>query len=562
MAVSRSAIPDRSAAVRSRQSTRRLAVATALACLALAVTGSWWREAQPVSLADGVTARLPCVSYAPSKQSGDSRSGVTVEQLRKDLALLAKRTRCVRTYTVAEGFDQVPAVAHELGLEVLLGLWISRDAVHNDREIELAVRTARQHRATIRALVVGNEVLLRREQTAADLSALVRRVSASTGMPVTYADVWGYWLKHRSLAQSVSFVTVHILPYWDDVPVGVDEVIPYVDALYGNLEAAFPGKHLFIGETGWPSAGRPRGPIEPGRVNQARYLREFTVLAEKRGFDFSVIEAFDQPWKISHEGTVGGHWGLYDGERREKFPWTGPVVESAHGGTVALVALLTGALGALIGAFLGGPGRIPRALTTGGAAALAVAVLMRQRDYLVAGNVNWIDWAATLTICVAGWLAFVMAIRSVVRTRIAPEPIARPLGLLILLGCAYVCLGLVFAGRHRDFPVWLFLPGVLAFVVSAAIDPRVCAAALRVRRANEEIVLAAWLIAAGILIPLLERLQNPRAWGWGLASLLLGAAVLLPLALQARERHRTAEHPHARPGERVQHHPPAAERES
>jgi hypothetical protein len=226
------------------------------------------------------------------------------------------------------------------------------------------------------------------------------------------------------------------------------------------------------------------------------------------------------------------------------------------------VALLTGALGALIGAFLGGPGRIPRALTTGGAAALAVAVLMRQRDYLVAGNVNWIDWAATLTICVAGWLAFVMAIRSVVRTRIAPEPIARPLGLLILLGCAYVCLGLVFAGRHRDFPVWLFLPGVLAFVVSAAIDPRVCAAALRVRRANEEIVLAAWLIAAGILIPLLERLQNPRAWGWGLASLLLGAAVLLPLALQARERHRTAEHPHARPGERVQHHPPAAERES
>ena len=537
-------------------------IAAALACLALAMIGSWWREALPVPLADGVTDRLPCLSYAPSRQSGAARSGVTVEQLRKDLALLAKRTGCVRTYTVSEGFDQVPAVAREFGLEVLLGLWIGRDAIHNEREIELGVRTANAHRATIRALVVGNEVLLRREQTAAELSALIRRVATTTGMPVTYADVWGFWLKHRSVAGSVSFVTVHILPYWDDVPVGVDDVIPYVDALYGNLERAFPGKRLFIGETGWPSAGRPRGAIEPGRVNQARYLREFTVLAAKRGFEFNVIEAFDQPWKISNEGTVGGHWGLYDGEHREKFPWTGPVAESPHGGPVALVALLTGVFGGLIGAFFGRSERIPRAITIGGAATLAVAVVMRQRDYLIAGNVSWIDWFATLTICAAGWLAFVMVIQGLVRTKIVLQPLPRPLSMFVLLCCAYVGLGLVFAGRHRDFPVWLFVPGVLAFVIRAAADPQGRAAEPGMRGAHEEIVLASWLVAAGILIPLLERLQNLRAWAWGLSSLLLGAVVLLPLALQARERHRAAKHAHARPGEGVQHHAPGADRDS
>ena len=182
----------------------------------------------------------------------------------------------MRTYTVSEGFAQVPEVARELGLEVLLGAWIGGDAAHNEREVALVIDTAQRHRDTVRAIVVGNEVLLRHELTPDQLAVLVRRVAAATGMPVTYADVWGFWVKHRVLAQAVSFVTVHIIPYWDDDPVGIDEVIPYVDALYADMQRTFPGKDVLIGETGWPSAGRPRGAIEPGRVNQARYLRGFT----------------------------------------------------------------------------------------------------------------------------------------------------------------------------------------------------------------------------------------------------------------------------------------------
>ena len=410
--------------------------------------------------------------------------------------------------------------------------------LHNEREIARGIRIANTHRATIRAIVVGNEVLLRHEQTADELSVLIRRVAIATGLPVTYADVWGHWVDQDSLAQSVSFVTVHILPYWDDHPVGIEGVIPFVAALYSELQREFPGKKLFIGETGWPSAGRPRGASEPGRVNQARYLREFTVLAERRGFDFNVIEAFDQPWKISHEGTVGGHWGLYDGERRAKFSWTGPVAESPYGRTIASSALLAGVLGALIGALVGKPHRARAGLASGAAAALFVAVGARQWRYLIDGNVNWIDWAVTLAICAICWAAFVLAVRAIVLAPAAGRAIPRSLGLLVMLCCAYVCLGLVFAGRHRDFPVWLFLPGVLAFVATSAADPQARAAALRAHSANEEVLLAAWLVVAGILIPLLERFQNMRALGWGLSSFLLGLAILAPLALQSRKRHR------------------------
>ena len=536
-------------------------LAVAVVGTALALLGGWWLDAQPVPVADGTPGRLRCISYAPSAAGTRNPRGVTREQLHRDLALLAQRTDCVRTYTVADGFDQVPAIARELGLEVLLGAWIGGDAQHNEREVALVIDTALRHRDTIRAIVVGNEVLLRHELTPEQLAVLIRRVGAATGMPVTYADVWGFWVKHRALAQAVSFVTVHIIPYWDDDPVGIDSVIPYVDALYADMQRSFPGKDVLIGETGWPSAGRPRGAIEPGRVNQARYLRGFTALAERRGIDYNLIEAFDQPWKRAPEGTVGGYWGLYDSQRREKFPWLGPVTEAPQGRAVVTIALAAAAVGFFAGWFGSGTLRVRRSLALAGAAALLVAIGARQWLYLEAGNVAPLDWAATAGVTAAGWLAFGLAILALASARAMRDPLPRWLVLLLLLCSAYVCFGLVFAGRHRDFPVWLFLPAALGIAITAIHDPQGRAAGLRARRATDELLLASWLVMAGVLIPLLERFQNGRSIGWGLTSALLGLGVLLPLALQSRQHQGTTEHPDAGPREAVKHHAEGADRD-
>jgi glucan 1,3-beta-glucosidase len=585
----------------------RLALAL-LVVASLATAWSWWHDARPVPLADGAASKLPCLSYAPSggmrRRAPGAAIDITTEQLRSDLAVLSTRTRCVRTYTVAGGFDQVPAVAREFGLEVLLGVWIGRDADHNEREIAIATRVARAHPDVIRALVVGNEVLLRQELPEEKLAPLIRRVAANSGLPVTYADVWGRWIDHKALAADVSFVTVHILPYWDDEPHGIDEVIRYVDGLCESLQAAFPGRKLFIGETGWPSAGRPRGPAVPSRVNQARYLREFTVLAARRGFDYNVIETFDQPWKIPHEGTVGGHWGLLDGERREKFEWSGPVVESPRGRIVALAALLAGGVAALIAgvaaalsarrkaapfaeseaALVGEAAaarfaetaqagvirrrnfRARRAIVSFAAAALSVSVGVRQWQFLIDGNVTWLAWLATASICLTGRFAFLFAMRALIATEPTRDstrgpthdPMPRVLALALLVAAAYICLGLIFAGRHRDFPLWLFVPGVLAMVTTALCSPAARLRALRERRANEEVLLATWLVVAGVLIPVLERTPGGLALAWGLACVLLGASVLAPLALQSRNDERAGQHARGRQGEVVQHHAPGA----
>ena len=40
--------------------------------------------------------------------------------------------------------------------------------------------------------------------------------------PVTYADVWEWWLKYPQVANEVDFITIHLLPYWDDIPTSVE----------------------------------------------------------------------------------------------------------------------------------------------------------------------------------------------------------------------------------------------------------------------------------------------------------------------------------------------------
>ena len=83
-----------------------------------------------------------------------------------------------------------------------------------------------------------------------------------------------------------------------------------------KVAAAFPDKEILIGETGWPSAGRMREGALPSPSNQARVIHDILALAKRDNFRVNVIEAFDQPWKRRLEGTVGGHWGLFDADSR------------------------------------------------------------------------------------------------------------------------------------------------------------------------------------------------------------------------------------------------------
>jgi len=81
-----------------------------------------------------------------------------------------------------------------------------------------------------------------------------------------------------------------------------------------------------IGEIGWPSEGRTRESAVATKSNQALFLRRFLAYAERQGYVYYVMEAFDQPWKAQAEGKVGAYWGVYDADRQQKFSFREPIV--------------------------------------------------------------------------------------------------------------------------------------------------------------------------------------------------------------------------------------------
>ncbi|MGN1290279.1 MAG: beta-(1-6) glucans synthase [Bradyrhizobium sp.] len=301
----------------------------ALLLISLAVIASvWWWLATPITLARAPidpAAKLQCVSYTPFRGAQtplDPTTQIPVEQIEQDLADLAKVTDCVRTYSIENGLDQVPGVAAKVGLKVMQGIWLSSNRFKNLQQIAIAVRLAKEYPGVVTSLIVGNEVLLRGEMTAADLAGNIRAVKASAGnLPVTYADVWEYWVKNREIYDAVDFITIHILPYWEDIPVKAKYAAAHVDEIRKRMAVTFPGKEILIGETGWPSQGRMREGALPSRTNQARVVSEILDLAKREGFRVNLIEAYDQPWKRKLEGTVGGNWGLFDSVKRQvKYP--------------------------------------------------------------------------------------------------------------------------------------------------------------------------------------------------------------------------------------------------
>jgi len=306
--------------------SRRTPLALLLISLG-AIAAVWWWLATPINLARAPidpNAKLQCVSYAPFRGEQSPLSPatqVTPEQIADDLAQLAKITDCIRTYSTDNGLDQIPGLAAKAGLKVIQGIWLSSNRQRNLARISTTLKLVKEYPSTITAVVVGNEVLLRGEMTVSDLAATIRSVKAQVSIPVTYADVWEYWLRNREIYDAVDFVTIHILPYWEDFPVRAKLATAHVDSIRRRMAVAFPGKEILIGETGWPSEGRMRDAALPSRTNQARVVSEILELAKRENFRVNLIEAYDQPWKRQLEGTVGGYWGLFDSVHRQlKYP--------------------------------------------------------------------------------------------------------------------------------------------------------------------------------------------------------------------------------------------------
>jgi cellulose synthase/poly-beta-1,6-N-acetylglucosamine synthase-like glycosyltransferase/exo-beta-1,3-glucanase (GH17 family) len=257
----------------------------------------------------------------------------------------------------------------------------------NIREITAALDLLHKNR-NVNAIMVGNETLFRRDFNADKLADIVRRVKREVGgkVPVSTGEIYSELcdtcgmkpddkaaeqsrlaaaapatsslieqltgkpvedpqkraLAAERLVSTLDFVAVHVLPYWGGIP--AEAAVDRTADIYWDLREKFKGKRIVIAEFGWPSSGYNRRAAVPGRFEQAEIMRGFVARANALGIDYNLIEAYDQPWKSTIEGSVGAYWGLFDNQTREpKFTWSGPVTDEGSW-KIAAIAVAIGIL--------------------------------------------------------------------------------------------------------------------------------------------------------------------------------------------------------------------------
>ncbi|MDO9423606.1 MAG: exo-beta-1,3-glucanase [Methylobacter sp.] len=284
---------------------------------------------------DVPSGKLGSLSFAPFRegQGPMDEKFPTPEQIDADLRLMGEKTHSIRTYASAEGsMPVIPALAQKHGLKMIQGAWLGSIKADNETEIAEVIRSANANPDVVKRVIVGNEVLLRGDLEPEQLIEYIRKVKRSVKQPVSYADVWSMYMKYPELIKEVDFITIHILPYWEDEPITVDQAPAHIERIYRQVQqeadSIAPGKPILIGESGWPGAGRQRGWAVPSVVNEAKFIRKLIEVANKNGFDYNIVEAFNQSWKSDFEGVVGANWGLYSVDRKEVFPLTGKVYEN------------------------------------------------------------------------------------------------------------------------------------------------------------------------------------------------------------------------------------------
>jgi exo-beta-1,3-glucanase (GH17 family)/cellulose synthase/poly-beta-1,6-N-acetylglucosamine synthase-like glycosyltransferase len=383
-------------------------------CIALAMVVSasalFWVSRDYTIVAPDWDGQVRGIAYSPSHlfRASDQKH-VSPERIDHDLAQLSRITGHIRTYTVDGGMDKVPEIARRYGMTVSLGIWISPDLAKNDQQIALGIKTALANRRVIDRVIVGNETQLFGYVSAKQLETYLDRVRAAlpARIKVTTAEPWSTWVVVPDIAKHVDVIFVHLLPYWENVHIRA--AMHFIGKHYDITQATFPDKPIIIGEAGWPSEGRTRGAAEASVANEAYFVRAFVQYAQEKGYDYYLLEAFDEPWKNTGEGAVGAYWGLFDATGHPKFGFTGLLRSFPEWrGYALLAAVLSLSLGLLI------LGRMPK---------------VRQTGYLVMGGLIALVSTGLLAVIDATALEY-----------IDPTDIAAMIAMspLVLLACAII----------------------------------------------------------------------------------------------------------------------------
>ncbi len=263
-----------------------------------------------------LSATIHGVCFSPYVEGQGPGTEVEESQIRERLSIIRPYVRWIRSFSSTEGNQRIPAIAAELGLETMVGVWLDADLEHNEIELANGIEIARAGHAGIMA--VGNEVLLRGELAEEQLIEYVQRVKeAVPEVEVGYVDAYFKFVDHPRVTEACDVILANCYPFWEGCP--AEHALLYIKEMYRRASQAAGGKKVIVSETGWPNIGTAEQGAVPSFENAIKYFVDAYRWAEEDGIEIFYFSAFDEAWKVHAEGDVGAYWGLWDKDGNPKY---------------------------------------------------------------------------------------------------------------------------------------------------------------------------------------------------------------------------------------------------
>lgn len=282
-----------------------------------------------------------CLSY-PASQNNVTR----------DMAVLSQLTNIIRLY--GTDCNQTELVLHsisQLGLndtvKVWMGVWQDTNTTTNARQLAQMYDIFDKYGGDpFVGVIVGNEVLFRKDMTVTQLGSLVSGVRSNLtakgiNLPVASSDLGDNWT--AEFAEQVDYVMANIHPFFAGVDSKIAATWTWDFWTTNDTPLKANKSQNIISETGWPSTGGtdcggasscPGAGSVAGVSEMNDFMNGWVCDALANGTNYFWFEAFDEPWKIVYD-TPGqeweDHWGLMDVNRNLK---PGVIIPDCGGKTV------------------------------------------------------------------------------------------------------------------------------------------------------------------------------------------------------------------------------------
>lgn len=263
-----------------------------------------------------VERKIHGISFSPYIEGQGPGTRIDERQIRQRLDIIKSHVKWIRSFSVSEGHEHIPRVAHKYGLKTMVGVWLDDDRARNDEEISNAIELGQAGHADI--LAVGNEVLLREELAEDELLDYIARVkSAVPNTPVGYVDAYFKFVDHPQVTAACDVLLANCYPFWEGCP--AEHSLLYMKEMYRRVERVADGKKIIVSETGWPDTGTATKGAIPSAENAMKYFADAYQWAEEEDIEIFYFSSFDEAWKIDNEGDVGAYWGLWDKDGNPKY---------------------------------------------------------------------------------------------------------------------------------------------------------------------------------------------------------------------------------------------------